>query len=95
MATVFQELPGLVTSPAAAETSTDTTMEIEPSFEERIRKLLWVSSGMFSVVSLGLAFTGYAAMNAYQAASSNFLAAIGSAVLFGIASLLKYGPDSD
>src|SRR3989304_788223 len=68
---------------------------VDPAEEDllsRVRRFLWLSSGMFSVASLSLAFTGYAGFGTFEAASANFLASIVSAAVFGIASLLPFGP---
>lgn len=62
---------------------------------ERLRKFVWLSSGMFSVAALGLAFTGYFTFAAYEAAASNFLAAVAASGVFGVTTLLKFGPDSE
>ncbi len=43
--------------------------------------------------SLAIAFGDFFAAGAYQAANTHFLAAVVSAVLFGIATFLKLGPD--
>lgn len=70
---------------------------VDPAEEDllsRVRRFLWLSSGMFSVASLSLAFTGYAGFGTFEAASANFLASIVSAAVFGIASLLRFGPAS-
>lgn len=64
----------------------------DPTFLDRLRQFLWLWSGMFSVAALGLAFTGYFTLGAIESATSNFLAAVASAGLFGLATLLKFGP---
>ena len=65
----------------------------EYSFFGRLRKFLWLSSGMFSAASFAIPFVGFMAYGTSQTASTNFLAAVVSACLFGIASLLHFGPE--
>lgn len=60
----------------------------------RARRFVWLSSGMFSLAALGLAFTGYFAFGSVDDGNANFLAALASGVVFGLASLLKFGPAS-
>ncbi len=59
----------------------------------QVRTFVWLSSGMFSASALALAFYGYFMLGGDQVPATHFLAAIVSAVLFGIATLLKLGPD--
>lgn len=77
----------LETLPAEAE------REAAPDLLAQFRKFLWLSSGLFSSSSLALAFADYFAAGAYQQAGTHFLAAVVAAGLFGIATLLKLGPD--
>ncbi len=60
----------------------------------RLCKFLWLSSGMFSAASFAIPFIGYMTLGSTQVASTNFLAAIVSACLFGLASLLHFGPET-
>ena len=92
MATILTEIESTVFTAAPADEAFPLT---EPSLLVRLRKFLWVWSGMFSVACLALAFTGFAALGAFEAAASNFLGAVVSGGLFGVASLLRFGPDSD
>ncbi len=64
------------------------------NFFGRVRKFLWLSSGMFSAASFAIPFIGYMGYGSTQVASTNFLAAIVSACLFGLASLLHFGPET-
>jgi len=70
----------------------------EPSLMKRFQKFLWLWSGMFSIAALFLAFASYFGLGGagsnLQAAGTNFLAAIASAALFGLVSLLHFGPAS-
>lgn len=67
----------------------------DPTLIERFQKLVWLGSGMFSVAALGLAFAGYFSRGAAESATSNFLAAVVSAGLFGATTVLKFGPPSE
>lgn len=58
----------------------------------RMRMFFWLSTGMFSAASLGLAFLGYVWMGTFESAASSYLASIVSGGLFGSASLLTFGP---
>lgn len=60
----------------------------------RLRRFVWLSSGMFSIAAMSLAFSGYFGLGAVESAGANFLAAVAAAGLFGLASLLKFGPYS-
>ena len=66
----------------------------EYSFFGRLRKFLWLSSGMFIAASFAIPFIGFMTYGSTQVASTNFLAAIVSAFLFGLASLLHFGPET-
>lgn len=83
----------------ATTTATETIPPAEPtavvpvSFITQFRKFLWLSSGMFSASALSLAFLGYMLAGSAEGASTNFLAAVISACLFAIATLMKLGPD--
>jgi hypothetical protein len=58
----------------------------------RMRRFVWLSTGMFSAASLALAFMGYFWSSTFEGAGSHFIASIVSGGLFGIASMLKFGP---
>ncbi len=60
----------------------------------RFREFLWLASGMFSAAALSLSFLGYFTAGAVQDATQNFVAAVVAAVLFGVCTILKLGPDS-
>ncbi|HYS99489.1 MAG TPA: hypothetical protein VEO20_02380 [Thermoplasmata archaeon] len=68
--------------------------EVELTFTARIRKFLWLSSGLFSAASFAIPAIGYLAYGTIEGASTNFLAAVVSACLFGFASLLHFGPET-
>lgn len=58
----------------------------------QVRFFLWLASGMFSTSALALAFLDYWVVASAEQAATHFLAAIVSAALFGIATVLKLGP---
>lgn len=59
----------------------------------RFRKFLWLSSGLFSAASFTIPAVGYFAFGTADGAAANFLAGVVSACLFGVASLLHFGPE--
>ncbi|MCI4371119.1 MAG: hypothetical protein L3J78_00540 [Thermoplasmata archaeon] len=59
----------------------------------RIRKFLWLSSGLFSAASFAIPAFGVLAFGSIEGLTTSFAAAIVSACLFGLASLLHFGPD--
>ena len=63
------------------------------TFSARFRKFLWLSSGLFSAASFTIPAIGYLAFGTADGAATNFLAAVVSACLFGVASLFHFGPD--
>jgi len=68
---------------------------LELSFPARIRKFLWLSSGLFGAASLAMPVLGILALGSVQTRGlgPNFLAGIVGAALFGLASLLRFGPE--
>ncbi len=68
--------------------------EPELTFVGRVRKFLWLSSGLFSAGSFAISAFGLLVFGAVDAVATNFLAAVVSACLFGFASLLHFGPDT-
>ncbi len=75
---------GFISSPLLRRTT---------SSNARLRKFLWLSSGLFSAASFTNSAVGYLAFGTADGAATNFLAAVVSACLFGVASLLHFGPD--
>jgi hypothetical protein len=63
------------------------------SLVAQIRQFLWLSSGMFSMSALALAFLDYWTLGPAGQAATHFLAAVVAAALFGVATFLKFGPD--
>ncbi len=71
------------------------SMALEPavSLASQIRHFLWLSSGMFSMSAFALAFLEFWSAEPAGQGPVHFLAAVASAGLFGVATLLKLGPD--
>ena len=70
---------------------------IEPlalMFFVRFRKFVWLSSGLFSAAALAVPMIGVLAFGSMEGVGSSFLAALASACLFGLASIMHFGPDS-
>lgn len=65
----------------------------EVSRVAQIRQFLWLSSGMFSMSAFALAFLDYWTLGPQGQAATHFVAAIVAAALFGVATVLKFGPD--
>jgi len=63
------------------------------SLLSQFRHFFWLSAGMFSMSALALAFLEYWTLGPAEQAATHFLAAVVSAVLFGVATFLKLGPD--
>lgn len=58
----------------------------------RVRRFVWVATGMFSAASLAIAFMGYFWSASFDGAASHFMASMVSGGLFGLTSFLKFGP---
>ena len=70
---------------------------IEPlalMFFVRLRKFLWLWSGLFSAAALAVPMIGVLAFGSMEGVGPSFLAALASACLFGLASILHFGPES-
>jgi len=79
----------------ATITATESVAELAlppASLISEVRLFLWLASGMFSTSALALAFLDYWVVASSSAAETHFVAAIVSAALFGVATLLKLGP---
>lgn len=64
------------------------------NFLARLRKFLWLSSGLFSAAALAVPMIGVLAFGSMEGVGPSFLAALASACVFGLASILHFGPDS-
>ena len=73
--------------------SADVVVPSELTFAGRIRKFLWLSSGLFSAASFAIPVVGLVAFGSFDGVGTNFLAAVVSACLFGLTTLLHFGPD--
>jgi hypothetical protein len=73
----------------------DFAEPLELSFPARVRKFLWLSNGLFGAASFAMPALGILALGSVQTRGlgANFLAGIVSACLFGLASLLRFGPE--
>ena len=71
----------------------DWAEPIELSLFARIRKFLWISSGLFSAASFAIPAIGVVAFGSTVGLDTSFVAGIVSACLFGLACLLHFGPD--
>jgi hypothetical protein len=83
----------MATTTATEAVTLEPVLEDAPTLVAQFRKFLWLASGLFSTSSLALAFGDFFAAGSIEAASTHFLAALAAAGLFGIATLLKLGPD--
>ncbi|MGI0149539.1 MAG: hypothetical protein ACREDF_08425 [Thermoplasmata archaeon] len=59
----------------------------------RMRMFIWLSTGMFSAASVGLAAMGYFWTGTFENAASSFVASIVSGTMFGLACRFKFGPN--
>ena len=60
---------------------------------DRLRKFLWLSSGLFSAAAFAVPAFGVIAYGTFEGGGTSFLAAVASACLFGVTTLLNFGPD--
>jgi hypothetical protein len=79
---------------AGHATWADLIKPLELWFFPRIRKFLWLWSGLFSAASFAIPMIGVVAFARTDGVVPSFLAAVASAALFGVASLLRFGPES-
>ena len=75
-------------------TPADLIEPLEFTFLVRIRKFLWLSSGLFSAASFAIPMIGVLAFGSMEGVGPSFLAALASACLFGLTSILHFGPES-
>ncbi|TLZ69162.1 MAG: hypothetical protein E6K06_05395 [Methanobacteriota archaeon] len=71
----------------------ETVPDVELTLVGRIRKFLWLSSGLFSAASFAIPAIGLFAYGTTEGMGTNFVAAVVSACLFGVTSLLHFGPN--
>jgi len=60
---------------------------------DRLRKFLWLSSGLFSAAAFAVPAIGVIAYGTFEGGETSFLAAVASAGLFCVTTLLNFGPD--
>lgn len=82
------------TLPTVPPMSADLAESLELTILARIRKFLWLSSGLFSAASFAIPAIGVLAFGTLEGLDTSFLAAVVSACLFGLASLLHFGPET-
>lgn len=80
--------------PALPAVPADFVEPLELTFLVRIRKFLWLSSGLFSAASFAIPAIGVLAFGTLDGLGTSFVAAVVSACLFGLGSLLHFGPDT-
>jgi hypothetical protein len=78
----------------AAE-ATDLAEPTELSFLARVRKFVWLSSGMLGAAAFAMPALGVFALGAIDPESlgTSFLVGVACASLFGLTSVLRFGPD--
>jgi len=89
-------MPRTVATQSEVATPADLIEPFQPfrvALLVRMRKFLWLSSGLFSAASFAIPMIGVLAFGSTVGLGTSFLAAIISACLFGLASLLHFGPD--
>lgn len=85
--------------PADGLPSATSSERVEPAaftFRARIRKFVWLWSGLFSAASFAMPALGLLGVGRIEieAIGTSFLAGVMSAGLFGLTSLLHFGPDT-
>jgi len=60
---------------------------------DRLRKFFWLSSGLFSAAAFAVPAIGALVYGTFEGGGTSFLAAVLSACLFGVTTLLHFGPD--
>jgi 4-hydroxybenzoate polyprenyltransferase len=67
---------------------------LESYFFLRIRKFLWLASGLLSAACFAVPVMGVVAFGTANEVGTSFLVAVVSACFFGVASLWHFGPES-
>jgi len=78
----------------ATVTGTSSRQDYVPEFPKRLKRFLWLSSGMFSAGALAVAFVGCYFVGAFEEDATNFLASVVYAGIFWISNTLKFGAAS-
>ena len=63
------------------------------TFMDRVRKFMWLSSGLFSAAAFAVPAVGVMVYGTFEGGGTSFMAAVVSACLFGVTTLLNFGPD--
>jgi hypothetical protein len=83
----------LVWPPMDHTTSAEVVDVPDLTLFERVQKFLWLASGLFSAASFAIPAIGFLVFDSAADPKANFLAAVVSACLFGVTSVLHFGPD--
>ena len=67
---------------------------LESFFFPRLRKFLWLASGLLSAACFAVPVMGLIAFGTAHDVGASFLIAVVSACFFGVASLWHFGPES-
>src|SRR3989441_10567744 len=102
LAEALGEIPANAFPPRICTLLRPPTVELPPAtapdaqvltFMDRLRKFLWLSSGLFSAAAFAVPAIGVIAYGTFEGGGTSFLAAVVSACLFGVTTLLNFGPD--
>jgi 4-hydroxybenzoate polyprenyltransferase len=67
---------------------------LESFFLPRIRRFLWIASGLLSAACFAVPVMGLIAFGTANNVAASFVTAVVSACLFGVTSLWHFGPES-
>jgi len=67
---------------------------LESFFRSRIRRFLWLASGLLSAACFAVPVMGWVAFGTANDVGTSFVVAVVSASLFGVASLWHFGPET-
>ena len=76
----------------ATVTGTSSRQDYVPELPKRLKRFLWLSSGMFSAGALAVAFVGCYFVGAFEEDATNFLASVVYAGIFWISNTSSSGP---
>ena len=76
----------------ATVTGTSSRQDYVPEFPKRLKRFLWLSSGIFSAGALAVAFVGCYFVGAFEEDATNFLASVVYAGIFWISNTSSSGP---
>src|SRR2546428_11267516 len=78
--------------PPAGSLAAETVPDVELTVVGRIRKFVWLSSGLFSAASFAIPAIGLFVYGTTEGMGTNFLAAVGGGRAFRVASFPRFGP---